>query len=158
MKEAIELLCEKLGMVIDWGAENVWPQVLEVLEKYRTYEIVIDAVAIPIFTVIIVTYIIFITRVFTERKLIIQKFNEYLDLPCNSEERELFELHPNKYWDDNRTTDPDFTCATFGILLVGGVVAVLCFFILLCGVIPDLLKWIFIPEVQWIDVLQSLAK
>lgn len=158
MKEAIELLCEKLGMVIDWGAENVWPQVMEVLGRYRIYEIIENAFAAVMFMTIIVAYIVFVKKVITERQLIIQKFNEYARLPHYSEERANFKLHPNKYFDDNMTMYPDTTGTTFGILFGGGIATILSLAFLIFGVIPDLFKWIVVPELQWIDVIQSLVK
>ncbi len=36
----LEYIGEKLGIAIDWTAENVMPQVLAVLSRYRILEIV----------------------------------------------------------------------------------------------------------------------
>ena len=40
--ETLDYLGEKIGIAIDWTAENVYPQVLNFMARYKTYEIVID--------------------------------------------------------------------------------------------------------------------
>lgn len=37
--EVLDALCEKMGIVIDWTAENVIPYVMELASKYITFEI-----------------------------------------------------------------------------------------------------------------------
>lgn len=37
--EVLEYIGEKVGIAIDWSAENVWPQVAEFMSRYATYEI-----------------------------------------------------------------------------------------------------------------------
>ena len=46
--EALDYLGEKIGIAIDWTAENVYPQVLDFMARYKTYEIVIDTMWILI--------------------------------------------------------------------------------------------------------------
>ena len=36
----LNYLGEQLGIAIDWTFENVWPQVMDILERYRLLEIV----------------------------------------------------------------------------------------------------------------------
>ena len=36
----LNYLGEKLGIAIDWTSENVWPQVMDILERYRLFELV----------------------------------------------------------------------------------------------------------------------
>ena len=38
-KEFVDAIAEKFGMFIDWSAENVVPQIMEILMRYRTYEL-----------------------------------------------------------------------------------------------------------------------
>ena len=38
-KEFVDVIAEKFGMFIDWSVENVYPQVMEILMRYRTYEL-----------------------------------------------------------------------------------------------------------------------
>ena len=39
-KEIFELICEKIGVVIDWSQENVVPYVMDFLKRYVAYNIV----------------------------------------------------------------------------------------------------------------------
>ena len=37
--KVLDYLCTKFGVVIDWTAENVWPQVLDFIGRYQTYAV-----------------------------------------------------------------------------------------------------------------------
>ena len=36
----LNYLGEQLGIAIDWSSENVWPQVVDILGRYRLFELV----------------------------------------------------------------------------------------------------------------------
>jgi hypothetical protein len=38
--KVLDYLCAKLGIVIDWTAENVWPQVLDFIGRYQMFAII----------------------------------------------------------------------------------------------------------------------
>lgn len=154
MKETIDLICEKIGVVIDWTADNVWPQVMDVLSRYRTYEIIKCTIAMILFIAIIVTYIIFVKKIVTDRRIVIQNYEEYMQLPNN--ERPSFKRYCSQYWD--ASYEPDITGVGFGILVVGGLAAIVSLLFLTIGALPNLLEWVFVPETQYLDILQSLAK
>ena len=154
MKEAIDLICEKIGVVIDWTADNVWPQVMDVLSRYRTYEIVEYAIGTLLGIAIIVTYIMFVKKILNDRIAAIQSYEKCMSLPHN--ERSGFKLYRSKYWDT--CYEPDITGIGFGILTVGGIITIVALLSLALGILPDLLKWVFVPEVQYLEILQSLAK
>ena len=35
---ALNYLGEQFGIAIDWSSENVWPHVMDILERYRLFE------------------------------------------------------------------------------------------------------------------------
>ena len=35
----LNYLGEQLGIAIDWSSENVWPQVMDILGRYRLFEL-----------------------------------------------------------------------------------------------------------------------
>ena len=57
----LNYLSEQLGIVIDWTAENVWSQVMDILSRYRLLEIinncllVIGEIGMVIFAIIVFT-------------------------------------------------------------------------------------------------------
>lgn len=36
----LNYLGEQLGIAIDWTSENIWPQVMDILGRYRLFEII----------------------------------------------------------------------------------------------------------------------
>lgn len=38
--KVLEYLSNQLGIAIDWTSENVWPQVIEILGRYRLLKLV----------------------------------------------------------------------------------------------------------------------
>ena len=38
--KVLDYLGEQLGIAIDWTSENVWPQVMDILGRYRLFELV----------------------------------------------------------------------------------------------------------------------
>lgn len=55
--EVLDYLSEKLGIAVDWTAENVWPQVTEFLDRYRVYAIISDGVWLLISLISVCTII-----------------------------------------------------------------------------------------------------
>lgn len=42
--EVLDYMGEKLGIAVDWTAENVWPSVMDFLSRYQVYAIVVNCV------------------------------------------------------------------------------------------------------------------
>lgn len=62
--EVLDYVSDKIGIVIDWSAENVWPQVTEFMNRYATYEIICAIVWIAISVVVIISASIFLKAVY----------------------------------------------------------------------------------------------
>ena len=41
--EVLDYLCQKIGVVVDWTAENVMPALTTLTEKYISYELVMSS-------------------------------------------------------------------------------------------------------------------
>ena len=155
MKEAINLICDKIGIVIDWGADNVWPQIIDALGRYRIYEIVVNSLLCLLILAIIAVYIIFCRKIHNDKINLIQHYNERKNLPL----REAIEnsiKYSSIYWEED---DDYIEISTLGvvILIAGGFVAALLSGILVCRVAPEILKWAITPEIQYLELIKSLA-
>lgn len=51
-------LCAKLGIVFDWTAENVWPKLQELMDKFINYKIALDWFGIIAPFVLLIAFII----------------------------------------------------------------------------------------------------
>lgn len=58
----LDYLGKKLGIAIDWSSENVWPQVMDILGRYRLLEIISECLSIVCEIGIIVFAIIIFTK------------------------------------------------------------------------------------------------
>lgn len=155
MKEAINLICDKIGIVIDWGADNVWPQIIDALGRYRIYEIVVNSLLCLLILAIIAVYIIFCRKIHNDKINLIQHYNERKNLPL----REAIEnsiKYSSIYWEED---DDYIEISTLGvvILMAGGFAAALLSGILVCRIAPEILKWAITPEIQYLELIKSLA-
>lgn len=156
MKEAIELLCDKLGMAVDWTAQNVWPQVMEVLQRYRTYSIVDDVIGIIICLAFVGVFIYVNKRVFEDRKTLIDNRGIIRKETHNRvPEDQRTKRFTTVWWDwYDSYSEAEPAGASIVLWVAGGILAVIAIVLLLIDV-ENLIKWIFIPEVQWLDIIKS---
>lgn len=135
--EVLDYLGEKIGLAIDWTAENVYPQVIEFMGRYRTYEIVIDIIWILIALGCCFGMYLYIKKIVIPAKIRCKETRE---------ENLWFE-----YWTGSAS------CNVFGAvltILLGCITfaAVITMFLF----IEDLAKWIVIPEMQFYELIRSL--
>lgn len=139
--EVLDYLGEKIGLAIDWSANNVYPQVMEFLTRYRTYEIVTDALWVLLGIAIIFFYVRFLTK---------RLYPDYVKSITEKKDTEFFD-----YW--NWKNESNATLLTMLILAFGGIAAVVSICVALCG-IADIAKWIFIPEAQFYHMIAGLIQ
>lgn len=155
MKEAINLICEKIGIVIDWGADNVWPQIIDALGRYRIYEIVVNSLLCLLILAIVAAYIIFCRKLHNDKINIIRHHNERKNLPLK-EAIENSIKYSSIYWDD---WDDGIEMSTLGLIItiVGGCAAAVLSVILIFTIVPEILKWVITPEIQYLELIKSLT-
>lgn len=137
--EVLDYLGEKIGLAIDWTAENVYPQVIEFMGRYRTYEIVTDIIWILIALGCCFGMYLYIKKIVIPAKIRCKETRE---------DNLWFEC-----W-----LSCDIICNIGGTILtvfLGCItlVAVITMFVS----IGDLVKWIVIPEMQFYEVIKSLV-
>lgn len=137
-KEIFELICEKIGVVIDWSQENVVPYVMDFLKRYVAYNIVEEILLILFGFALIVGVVIFF-------KIIIKDYAK-----CESKKKST------TFWDYysyNKDVDAGLG-AVFGFVF-GGFVIIFGIVMFCCG-ISELLKWCFVPEFQIVEKISYL--
>lgn len=126
--KVIDGLCKKFGVAIDWTKENVWPMVYNFLQKYRTYEIVSNIVAILFWGACALVCFFCI-------KKIIKAVND--------------EIEP--WYDD--VYDP---WSVGSVLLTGLLCSLILAALIIIPInITVVAKWIVLPELEWLSLLKG---
>lgn len=137
-KEVFELICEKIGVVIDWSQENVVPYVMDFLKRYVAYNIVEEILLILFSIVLIVGVVIFFKIIIKDRA------------KCESKKKDTAFW---EYYSYSKDIDPGFGAVLgfiFGsTILIGGI-------IMFCSGMSELLKWCFVPEFQIVEKISYL--
>lgn len=131
----LNYLGEQLGIVIDWSSENVWPQVMDILGRYRLMEIVYSCLWIVIQSAFIVyALVIFVKCLKANAKLRATK-------------------QGNFWWYSGYTSN---WLSSPGMILV--ITAVFFGGVSLCTLpmeINVLLKWLIVPEIKYLEMLKG---
>jgi hypothetical protein len=137
--ETLDYLFEKFGIAVDWTTENVLPYVEQLAEKIVTYNIVVEAMWVGASVLGIIVCCIYARILYGSYKL------------CKTTQKDtlLVSYLP-------RLECTDFSMVGFGANILVAFIAItsiICLFI--DG--GDLLKWIFIPELQLIEYVSNLV-
>lgn len=131
--EVIDHLATKMGLVIDWAADNVYPQVLEVMARCRVYEMVSNALG----ALLCIGYLFCVVVTIKRRVIPAYKL-------CAETGEENF------WWSECYGVSPNLggliTMAIAGIVAAGVLVECL-------GCITDLMRWAIIPEMQFYKLI-----
>ena len=139
--ETLDYLGEKIGIAIDWTAENVYPQVLDFMARYKIYDIVANCI-----------WIIFAIGCIFMTYLCIKKYA----IPART--KAIAEKQSNFWFEYTRWNCSEDTCELqigAGCLIVFLIVISIISVILFICSISDIIKWIVIPEAQFYDLLKG---
>ena len=131
----LNYLGEQLGITIDWSSENIWPQVMDILGRYRLFELTTTG----IYLVIELTMLVFSVLAFKNM------FRKYMDFKKSGE--------ANFWWVNCYGS----TCLS-GFGAVGLAVSILCVFFGLIGGrnnVEEFLEWAIIPEIKYLEMLKG---
>lgn len=129
--EVLDYMCDKIGVAIDWTAENVMPQVTEFMSRYRIYGITTGAIWIAIFLPVAIFAICFLKTI-------------WKNIITENENSRWYQWHIHY--------------STEGIVFVWTAIMVFLTVIAIVSIISNafsIAKWIVIPEVQFLDVLNN---
>lgn len=133
----LNYLGEQLGIAIDWTSENIWPQVMDILGRYRLFELATTG----IWLVIELAMLIFAALAFKSM------FKNYMAFKKSDE--------TNFWWFKSYGS----ACLT-GFGVAGLSVGILCTVFGLIGLpvdIEELFKWVFIPEIQFLELFKTIT-
>ena len=128
---------EKIGIAIDWTADNVLPQVMDILGRYRTFQIVGFSMCLIIFVVLAFVFV----------RCAKPFISNYRSCSNNRDENLWFEY--SSYWSEIKWKAPSYIyIICLAIYLVFAVISTPI-------ITSELLKWIFVPELQYLDMLRG---
>ena len=135
----LEYIGGKLGIALNWTSENIWPQVLDILSRYRILQIVISSIWLAIALIALVVFICLWVKI----------FKAYL--ACVKDKQS------NLWWDwlsyhgDVGSTGFVFTVAVLS------AIALLLIVPTLITEPGEILKWVFIPEIKFLELFKSIT-
>ena len=132
----LNYLGEQLGIAIDWSAENVWPQVMDILGRYRLLEIIFTCMWIFAEAVFVVVSLIAIVK-------------------CLKASARIRKTKEDNFWWYRGYSSTWMSGAGAIITILSAVFGGSSLFILPMDV-GKLLKWIIVPEIQYLEMLKGL--
>ena len=132
----LNYLGEQLGIAIDWTSENVWPQVIDILGRYRLFELVSTGFWLIIEIVMAICAFLLIKRM----------AKDYMKIKANQEDN--FWWH--RCYGSNELTV--FGWAFFIISILLGVTSIVSISIN----IGEMFKWLIVPEIKYLEMLKGL--
>ena len=132
----LNYLGEQLGIAIDWTSENVWPQVMDILGRYRMFELVSTGFWL-------IMKVIMIFGAFLTFKSMAK---DYMKIKADQEDNFWWQIH----YDDNELTG--FGLALFIISLLLSVICIISIPIN----INEMFKWFIVPEIKYLEMLKGL--
>ena len=133
----LNYLAGQLGIAIDWTSENVWPQVMDILGRYRLMEIISTSLCFFAEVVMIICGLVVVTKC----------------IKANAKIRVTKE--DNFWWYKGYSTIWMSGAGTIitAIEASAGVISL----VLFPTTISELLKWFIIPEVKYLEMLRSFV-
>ncbi|MBE6148141.1 MAG: hypothetical protein E7167_01315 [Firmicutes bacterium] len=148
-KEFVDAIAEKFGMFIDWTSDNVVPQIIDILMRYRTYELFSKGFVLAIWLFLFITGLIILIKM-------IKGFDDisYEDFPDG---KARYQYIDKGYfsWKTDYQGDiylEDITVIGFVRLIYGAVATIFGGVGFTC-VIGTFIKWIFIPEIMFYQLI-----
>ena len=134
--KVLDYLGEQLGIVIDWSSENVWPQVMDILGRYRLLEIISTCMWIFAETVFVVVSLIAIVK-------------------CIKASARIRKTKEDNFWWYRGYSSTWMSGAGAIITILSAIFGGSSLFMLPMDV-GKLLKWIIVPEIQYLEMLKGL--
>ena len=137
-KELFELICEKIGVVIDWSQENVVPYVIDFFKRYVAYNIV-EEILLILFSIVLIVGVVIVFKIIIKDRA-----------RCESKKKDTAFWDYYHYDKDVEAGLGASLSFVFGSIILVGAIVMFC-----CGV-SELLKWCFVPEFQIVEKISYL--
>ena len=129
----IDKIAEKIGVAIDWSNENVMPYIQDIMQRYRTMNIVNDIIVTTVCAIIITICVIVAVKI---TKGI-----------TNGSQNMVSSI----WFDADYDAVSIFSMMTSIIIAISFLISV----IMLCGATGKLMGWLYVPEVEFLGVLKG---
>ena len=133
----LNYLGEQLGVAIDWTAENVWPQVMDILGRYRLLEMISSGLMIIAEIAMIVASLI-------------------VAIKCIEANIKIKATKENNFWWSEGYFSTQLSGAGMTLVIVAAFFGIGALFIVPAD-IGELLRWAIVPEIQYLEMLKGLV-
>ena len=133
--KVLDYLGAQIGIAIDWSSENVWPQVMDILGRYRLLELATTSFWIAVeIAMLIFAFIAFKSM-----------FKNYMTFKKNGE--------TNFWWLKSYGS----ACLTgFGVATMTVTISCVVFGLTnLPHDIEEIFRWLIVPEIQYLEMLKG---
>lgn len=131
--DIIDKIAEKIGVAIDWSSENVMPYIQDIMQRYRTKSIVENIIVMTVCAIIITICVIVAVKI---TKGI-----------TNGSQNMVSSI----WFDADYDAVSIFSMMTSIIIAISFLISV----IMLCGATGKLMGWLYVPEVEFLEVLKG---
>ena len=134
--KVLDYLAQQLGVAIDWTAENVWPQVMDILGRYRLLEMISSGLMIIAEIAMIVASLI-------------------VAIKCIKANAKIRATKEDNFW-WYKVYSSTWMTGAGTILTIAAAFFGLCSLSMIPIDIGDLLRWAIVPEIQYLEMLKGL--
>ena len=134
--KVLDYLGAQIGIAIDWSAENVWPQVMDILGRYRLLEMISSGLMIIAEIAMIVAGLI-------------------VAIKCIKANAKIRATKEDNFWWYRGYSSTWLSGAGTILVIVAALFGVGALFMIPID-IGDLLRWAIVPEIQYLEMLKGL--
>ena len=134
--KVLDYLAQQLGVAIDWSAENVWPQVMNILGRYRLLEMISAGLMIVAEIAMIVLGLI-------------------VAIKCIKANAKIRATKEDNFWWYRGYSSTWMSGAGATLVIAAAFFGLGAMFIIPAN-ISDLLRWAIVPEIQYLEMLKGL--
>ena len=132
----LDYLGEQLGIAIDWTAENVWPQVMDILGRYRLLEMISSGLMIVAEIAMIVASLVVAVK-------------------CIKANAKIRATKENNFWWYGGYLFTHLSDAGTALVIIAAFFGIGALFMIPVD-IGELLRWAIVPEIQYLEMLKGL--
>ena len=138
--KVLNYICGQFGLAIDWTAENVMPQMIDIFSRYRMYEIVINIIWMIVFMAFAICFVHF-------GKIVIRNYKS-----CRDTHNENLWFYYGNYCSEVRWNTPSSIYVALFVVYLALV------FLVVPIIIDDMLQWTFVPEIKILEMLKGYVQ
>ena len=89
----VDGLAERFGVVIDWSKDNVYPQIVDLCERFIQYKLACQWIWFAVFVAIFVVAVVLMLRMTKDYRGFTEKLKECARLGCNDDVKSKLGLY-----------------------------------------------------------------